>query len=132
MVGVRVEGIGRGGVVRSRNGFRGQEQGGIAGHAGARAEGGGCGGGQARTERFRGLAVQSRQKNLSCRGRQVRAEGVRAWGGACRGQGRGGRVRWGWTSGLGGVGRRGRASTHGAFLWVFVGWWGGHKPDKKN
>ena len=34
----------RGKGVRSRNGFRGQEPGGSAGHAGARAEGGGCGG----------------------------------------------------------------------------------------
>ena len=31
-----------------------------------------------------------------------------------------------WTSGLGGVGGRGRASTHGAFSWV-----GGSEPDKK-
>ena len=68
-------------------------------------------------------------------------------------------MRWGWTSGLGGVGGRGRASTHGAlqilgsepdkktdfeFFWgregrharsVFVGWRlqiVGSEPDKKN
>ena len=31
-----------------------------------------------------------------------------------------------WTSGLGGVGGRGRASTHGAFSWIV-----GSEPDKK-
>ena len=42
---------------------------------------------------------------------------------ACRGQGRGGRVRWGWTSGLGGVGGRGKHARS-----VYVGW---RLPDKK-
>ena len=64
--------------MRSRNGFEGQEPGGSAGHAGARAEGGECGGGQARTERFRGLAdptIWGREGKVPGRGRQRRELG---------------------------------------------------------
>ena len=125
MVGVRAEGIGvrAWGVVRSRNGFRGGEcracrgqgRGGRVRWGWTSGLGGVGGRGRARTERFRGLQIlvlnpTKKKKKLILSFFWGREGGV---------PGRG-RQRPGmdWPSGLGGVGGRGRASTHGVFSWL--------------